>query len=244
MLLLSAWILLELRPLPQPENLVMRSLIATLLAAYAFAFAASEASAQLIQTTVPLQTINDSYGENIGVQWSLSGPNWFANSGGNGPLLPPFGGVPGGLSTGIGFRSGGVSGNLGLTLGQTSSRSINSTSASVTTMDGVPGFISSTVTRPFVTGFTPIVGDYPRMPDHAATIARQDQQQLDRIRQSEWNLRNKSLQKYLSRAERAEQEGNKRMARANYRRAIGIADEPLRSELKLRLSEVMKRSAE
>jgi hypothetical protein len=222
----------------------MRYLIATLLTALGFAAGANCGVAQLIQTTVPLQTFNDSYGESANVSWSLNGPNWFANFGGNGPLLPPFGGVPAGLSTGVGFRAGGVSGNLGLTLGQTSSRSINSTSASVTTMDGVPGFISSTITRPFVTGFTPIVGSYPTIPNHAATIASRDQQQFDRIRQSEQNLKNKSLQKYISRAERAEGEGNKRMARANYRRAIGIAAEPLRSELKLRLREVMANRSE
>ena len=222
----------------------MRYLFASLLTAFGFVAGSPDVAAQLIQTTTPVQTFNDSYSEGANINWSLSGRNWFANFGGNGPLLPPFGGVPAGLSTGVGFRSGGVSGNLGLTLGQTSNRSISSTSASVTTMDGVPGFISSTVTRPFVTGFTPIVGGYPTLPNHSATIANRDRQQFNRIHQSQQNLANKSLQKYIRRAERAEQDGNKRMARANYRRAIGIAAEPLKSELKLRLKEMMAQKTE
>ena len=117
---------------------------------------------------------------------------------------------------------------------------MTSTTASLTVTDGVPGSFQSTVTRPFVTVFTPIVGGYPEMPNHAQRIAQQDQQQLSQVRQSEQNLKNKSLQKYLRRAERAEKEGNKRMARANYRRAIGIAVEPLRSELTLRMSQMLQ----
>jgi hypothetical protein len=161
-------------------------------------------------------------------------------------LAPEFGGVPSGVSTGIGFRGvgfrgGGFSGSLGLSLGQSSSRSITSTSASVTTLDGVPGFISDTVTRPFVTGFIPIVGDYPQPLDHQAIFAQQQQQAWNRARRSQENIRNRSLEKYLRRAYRAAEEGNKRMSRANFRRAIGIADEPFRSELKLQMKEMLKR---
>jgi hypothetical protein len=171
-------------------------------------------------------------------------------------LAPEFGGVPSRVSTGIGFRGvgfrgvgfrgvgfrgGGISGSLGLSLGQSSSRSITSTSASVTTLDGVPGFISDTVTRPFVTGFIPIVGDYPQPLDHQAIFAQQQQQAWNRARRSQENIRNRSLEKYLRRAYRAAEEGNKRMARANFRRAIGIADEPFRSELKLQMKKMLKR---
>ncbi len=156
-------------------------------------------------------------------------------------LSPPFGGVPAGLSGGVGFVGGGVSGSLRFNFGQTSSRSISSTAASLTTLDGYPGSISSTVTRPFVTGFTPIVGGYPEIPDPAEEITRQDQQQFSRILQSQQKLNQKSLQKYLSRAERAEREGNKRMARAAYKRAIGLADPPFRAELQRRLHEMLQR---
>ncbi len=218
----------------------MRLLYSASCALLGLAIGANGVAAQMIQTTTPFQTFSDSYSEAGSIDWSLSGPNWFANFGGNGPLAPPFGGVPAGVSGGIGFGGGGVSGNLGFRFGQSSSRTMTSTTPSLTVTDGVPGSIQSTVTRPFVTGFTPIVGGYPEMPNHAQRIAQQDQQQLSQVRQSEQNLKNKSLQKYLSRAERAEKEGNKRMARANYRRAIGIAVEPLRSELTLRMSQMLQ----
>jgi hypothetical protein len=43
---------------------------------------------------------------------------------------------------------------------QGSTRSLTTTSASVTTMNGAPGFISATTQRPFVLGLVPVVGDY------------------------------------------------------------------------------------
>lgn len=43
---------------------------------------------------------------------------------------------------------------------QGSMRSLTTTSASVTTMNGAPGFISATTQRPFVLGLIPVVGDY------------------------------------------------------------------------------------
>lgn len=156
-------------------------------------------------------------------------------------LAPPFGGVPAGGSVGVQFLGGGLSGGLGLNLGQTSSRSITSTSASVTTMDGFPGFISNTVTRPFVTGVVPIVGDYPQPIDHQSIFAERNQQAWDRARRSQTTLRNQSLDKYLRRAYRAQQQGDKKMARANYRRAIRLANEPLRTELVMRMNEMLRK---
>jgi hypothetical protein len=47
-----------------------------------------------------------------------------------------------------------------ITLDQGSTRSLTSTSASITTMNGAPGFISATTLRPFVFGLIPVVGDY------------------------------------------------------------------------------------
>jgi len=44
--------------------------------------------------------------------------------------------------------------------GQGSTRSVSSTSASLTLTDGVPGFIAASTLRPFVTGLVPVVGDY------------------------------------------------------------------------------------
>jgi hypothetical protein len=43
---------------------------------------------------------------------------------------------------------------------QGSTRNLSGISASITLTDGVPGFISASTMRPFVTGLVPVVGDY------------------------------------------------------------------------------------
>ena len=201
--------------------------------------------AQMIHSSAPLQSIGSSYSEGASVSWSLRGKNWFANFGGGGPLLPPFGPVDpgGGLSGGVGFGGGGVSGSLGFQFGQSSSRSIVSTTPSLTTTNGYPGSISSGVLQPFVIGLTPVVGDYAvataPMDEARAAAQQRGQAQMSSLMQSQIELQNRKLAKYLQRAERAESEGNKRMARANYRLAIGVAAEPLRSELKRRMKAML-----
>lgn len=205
---------------------------------------------QMIYTETPFQRIGSSYSQGGSIGWSLQGPNWFANFGGGGPLLPPFGPADpgGGLSGGFGFGGGGVSGQLGFQFGQSSSRSNVSTTPSLTTTDGYPGSISSGVVRPFVIGFTPVVGqlDQATAPLQQAAAAQQQigQSQRSALLKSQIELQDRKLAKYLQRAERAESDGNKRMARANYRLAIGIAAEPLRSELKRRMAEMLAKPAE
>ena len=205
------------------------------------------AEAQMIHSSAPFQRTGSGYYESSSIDWSLRGRNWFANFGGGGPLLPPFGGANpgGGVSGGFGFGGGGVSGSLGFNFAQGSSQSISSTTPSLTTTNGYPGSFSSGVIRPFVTGFTPIVGDYTHAlspQQTAAQMASQlGQQRYNSLRQSQAVLQNKKLNQYLRRAELAESEGNKRMARANYRGAIAIASEPLRSLLQQRLKVVMQR---
>lgn len=208
------------------------------------------AAAQMIHTVVPMQNIGSSFHQSSSVNGSIVGPNWFANFGGRGPLLPPFGGagVGGGLSGGLAFGGGGLSGNLGFNFSQGSSQSISSTSASLTTMDGEPGSIQATVIRPFVTGVTPIVGDYQQalapLNRAAAEAELRGQYQFQQLRQSQATLQQRKLAQYLRRAEQAEADGNTRMARANYRSAIAIAAEPLRTHLQMRLRALMQRSAQ
>lgn len=198
------------------------------------------ANAQMVVNSAPIQDLGSSYYEGTSIGWSIWGRNWFANFGGGGPLLPPFGGPSGGgLSGGVGFGGGGVSGTLGFNVSQGSSQSISSTSPSLTIMNGYPGSISSGVVRPFVVGLTPIVSDFPIV-DSSTTTAQIGQSQLSSLRQSQAALRNKKLDQYLRRAERAESDGNARMARANYRGAIAIAPEPLRSQIQLRLQVMMR----
>jgi hypothetical protein len=206
-----------------------------------------DAYAQMVHTSTPFQSIGSSYSSGAQVGWAVRGPNWFANFGGGGPLLPPFGPADpnSGLNGGFRFGGGDVSGSLGFHLGQSSSRSIVSTTPSITTMDGVPGSISSGVIEPFVIGFTPIVGDYAGamapMDTARAATDQLGQSQRSALLQSQIELQDRKLAQYLQRAERAESEGNKRVARANYRLAIGVAAEPLRGELQRRLHEMLQK---
>ena len=209
-------------------------------------FLSTSARAQMVHTQVPLQTFNSGQSRGTSINWQIAGPNWFANFGGGGPLLPPFGGIPSGVSGGFGFGGGDVSGNLGFNFGQSNSQSFSSTTPSLTTMNGVPGSISFGTVRPFVTGFVPVVGDYAAATapaDQAADYGNQlADQQLSSLRQSQATYQNRKLTQYLQRAERAEQEGDIRMARANYRLAVGIAAEPLRSNLQQRMKQLSKQA--
>lgn len=176
---------------------------------------------------------SSSFFESTGVAWSLRGPGFHAQFGGGPPLLPPFGPPLNASSVGVGFGGGGVSGGLRLFGGQSSSSSLVGTSASVTTLDGAPGQIQSGAVRPFVTGFTPIVGNYPVQPNDGIAASRQTV--LQSIAESKAAAQNVKLQRYLRRAERADSEGNLRMARANYRLALPLASPPLRAEIIRRL---------
>ncbi len=205
---------------------------------------------QMVTTAAPYHTTSSSFFENNSINWSLRGKNWFANSGG--APLPPFGGtaggaaVAGGLWGGIGFAGGGVSGRLGFNFSQGSTRSFSSTTPSVTTMNGYPGSISTGVLQPFVTGITPVVGNYAAatspLTQSQQAFRETGQQQISQLRQSQAKRYQGKLAQYLRRAEQGEASGNKRMARANYRLAISIAGEPLRSELQKRLTQMVNRT--
>ena len=135
-----------------------------------------------------------------------------------------------------------ITGALGFNFGQSSSQTITSSSASVTTMNGVPGGITSRTVRPFLTGLIPVVGIYPSIPAAGQAAAEQSGQRMARIRDSRAAANYERLQRLLQRIERAEQQGNKRMARANYRTAIAIAPEPLRTELRRRMNAMLRSS--
>ncbi|TWU56475.1 hypothetical protein Poly51_23860 [Rubripirellula tenax] len=131
--------------------------------------------------------------------------------------------------------TGGISGpfgSLNFTFGQSSSQSIVGTSPSLTTLDGYPGSFMSGTIRPFVVGLTPVVGNYPVLIDRSVEATRNE---LTKLYRSQAALADKRLIGYLQRGEQAEAAGNMRMAKANYRRAIRLASEPLRSELMSRL---------
>ena len=228
----------------------MPRIVFHLIVALICSWAANDCYGQMVTTSVPYQTSSNSFFENNSINWSLRGKNWFANSGGS--PLPPFGGmagggaVAGGLAGRFGFAGGGVRGRLGFNFSQGSTRSFSSTTPSLTTMNGYPGSISSGVLQPFVTGISPVVGNYAAAMSPLAqsrkALAETGQQQISNLQQSQSKRYQGKLAQYLQRAEQGEASGNKRMARANYRLAIAIAAEPLRSELQQRLTQMIKRT--
>ena len=207
----------------------------------AMPFVGRTVRAQMIQSTVPAGQVRSGFFEQSAFSWSLRGDQFFAQSGA--PARVPFGNpdANAGLRGGVATTGGGVSGSLGFSFAQGSSRSISSSSASVTTLDGHPGAIASQTIRPFVTGVTPIVGGYGNpVRDNAASQMQQAYQQ--RYSQ-QWQQRVLAAAKAkqvkakeaFDRGVRAEQEVNLRQARANYRRALGLDQGPLRQQILLRL---------
>lgn len=203
---------------------------------------------QMINTSGPFQTINSSYYEQMGVNWSLQGPNFNASFGGAGGganaggVIPPFGGFDpnAGLSTGAAFSNGKTSGSIGLTLNQGSNRTMTSTTPSVTTMNGVPGSINAQTIRPFVVGVVPVVSGAQFAPVMEQERVRQTylQGQNEYLRQrmqANADAKQSKALEIFNRGQRAESEGNLKMARANYRLALGMSQGLLRVEVMKRL---------
>ncbi len=189
----------------------------------------------MIHQSVPFQSFGSSYYENTGVFWNLSGPGFFANFGGNASV--PFGNADpnAGLRTGAAFNKGALSGNIGFQFGQGSNRSSVSTVPSLTTTNGYPGVIADQTMRPFVTGITPVVGGQVLMPTHVPgpspvlqSYQAAQQADLQQRMQANYQRTQKKAFEYFTRGQRAEEEGNLKMARANYRRALGTATGQLR----------------
>lgn len=179
---------------------------------------------QLVTTGVGNSNLQSGFSESFGVDLSLRGNNFVFQQGG-GPLLPAFGPPINPSRIGIGGPGGGLS----IFGGQSSSRSITSQSASVTSLDGTPGSIVSQQLTPFVTGLTPVVGS------QTGAVAAARGETLRRISESQLASRDAKLRTYLRRAERAQESGNLRMARANYRLAFGLANFQLKQQIQNRV---------
>jgi hypothetical protein len=200
--------------------------------------AATTSRAQQVTGGVPFQSFGAGYSQSTGINWSLGGPNWFANT--NNQVVPPFGPslANTGTSGGFGFGGNGFSGGLSFNFAQGSNRSIVSAAPSMTTTSGYPGSFFSGEVRPFVTGLTPIVGSYLDTQNAMSQLATADQQgKLSSIAQANADRQNEKLRSYLRRAERAESEGDMKMARANYRLALPLADPELRAMIQKTLSD-------
>jgi hypothetical protein len=202
------------------------------------------AGAQMVQTATPYQTFGSSFYEQSGVQWGIKGPNFFANFGGGG-VIPPFGNPDpnAGIRTGIGFNGGGVSGSLGLNFAQGSSRTMTSTTPSLTTMNGYPGTISNQTIQPFVTGITPVIGGNSYGAPTSDNVSSQmfSSHQQAQAMQMLSRAQAKASAKQIKAAEafqrglQAESDGDLRTARANYRKALAIDQGPLRQQIMLKM---------
>jgi len=190
----------------------------------------ANASAQMIGVTTPAQSLGGGFSQSFGTSGSVRGPHWFMNN--NLQVVPPFGPSIANTGTrgGFAFGGNGVSGNLGFHFAQGSDRSIVSSAPSVTLMDGQPGSIVSGQTRAFVMGVSPVVGAYQSMAGELSAMAAADQHaKLSAIAMANAERQNDRLRALLVRAERAESEGDWKMARANYKLAAPLAPEPMKS---------------
>lgn len=130
------------------------------LAMSLIALNASLTMAQDAVTSTAFSQTGDQYYEAIGTNWGVSGRGWFFNWGGGG-AVPPFGGYTpnSGLTGGVGFNSGGLSGRLNFFASQGYSSTVSSVSPSVTSMSGVPAAVIDTNYRPFITEIVPVVAE-------------------------------------------------------------------------------------
>ena len=224
------------------KRLTIPCLLLALIAATDF-FGGPTAEAQMVQSSTPFQSFGSSFYEQSGVRWSLRGPNFFANSGGG--VVPPFGNPNpnAGLRTGFGFGGGGVSGSLGFNFAQGSSRTMTSTTPSITTMDGYPGTITSQTIRPFVTGVTPVIGGNaygtPATDNVSSQMfnSRQQAQAMQRRSRALAGVEAKQRKavEAFERGTQAESEGNLKKARANYRKALAADRGPLRQQILIKM---------
>jgi hypothetical protein len=124
----------------------------------------AELVAQQVTVSTPYQALGDSFYENFGTSWGLSGPNWSFRSGGS-PMqaAPQFGGFDPNAGANFGFaRQGGpINGWFNGNWSSGYRQSFVSQVPSVTLTNGVPGFIADTSQSPFVVSFVPIVGFAP-----------------------------------------------------------------------------------
>lgn len=136
---------------------------------------AAPGQAQQTQVTTPLVNTNQSFYEQIGVSWGYQSnrPGGFSfNFGNPGATAPAFGGFNPNSQANFGFgaRGKGGTGFFNLTAGQGSNRSIVSSASTLMLQNGIPGSVQDVSRRPFVTSFTPVVGDRSGGPASAGSV--------------------------------------------------------------------------
>jgi hypothetical protein len=126
-------------------------------------FPATTLFSQQIVVGTPFNSLNDGYYEQYGVAWGLNWRGGHARFGMPNPAIPPFGKYDpsAGLRTGWRFGNGNFNGNIFFHAAQGSYRSFTSQTPFVTLMNGYQGAFYDQSLSPFVTGYVPVVGDYP-----------------------------------------------------------------------------------
>ena len=113
-------------------------------------------------------SVSDSFYEYSGVNWGMNFGNANSGSGSRSfggfnfgaPAIPQFGGYNPNSAARFGFAQKGNPGfHFGLTMASGSNRSLVSSGTSTTSLNGYPSSIFSGSMRPFVTGYTPVVGN-------------------------------------------------------------------------------------
>lgn len=140
--------------------------------------------AQQVQATTPLVNVTDSFYENFGINWGYQSnrPGGFSfNFGSPNSTAPAFGGFNPNSQARFGFGTQTGNGRLSFNFsaGQGSNRTLTATAPTLMLQNGVPGSVQDISVRPFVTGFTPVVGGRPVRPVLTSPIA----ERMSRLRQ-------------------------------------------------------------
>ncbi len=142
----------------------MRTVHRTLpvLAAVVLFFGVSTVWAQQATVRTPFNSLNNSFFENIGTNWSLQGPGWNASFGTPSMAQPQFGGfnAGAGLSFGVGILNQGITGKFNFNFSSGNSASSVSATPMVTLQNGGTGYFSDTTQSPFVISEIPVVGGF------------------------------------------------------------------------------------
>ena len=161
----------------------------------------SQGSAQQIILTSPHGQFAEHWYENLGSSFYLEGSfprgGWFFNWGA--PVVPFFGGYDGrDTRFGVGFRKGNLRGRFNLWMRQGMDRSLIINAPYITVPYAGYGSIQHGSWRPFLTGWTPVLGGQPqwqyplkKFVDSAETVQlkvtssdTRAPEQIERIRQT------------------------------------------------------------
>ena len=128
-------------------------------------FGGTQVSAQQMVMSAPNVRMTERWFENIGssfyIEQNLRRGGWFFNWGA--PVIPPYGRYDGrDARFGFGWRKGNMRGGFNLWASQGIHRSMVMEAPYITVPHGSYGSIQHGSWRPFVTGWTPVVGNQPQ----------------------------------------------------------------------------------